>query len=86
MLFNALSNAGYCVSLCGPGAELEGVFKRQSPGPARLAPKSGPAQLKHPLENADASQRKISVLALVEHNRGNVFQVVSGRATLSQTL
>ena len=64
--------------LCGRGAELEGVFKRHSPGPVRLALSTGPARVKQPLDNADASQRKISVLALVEHNRGNAFHVVSG--------
>ena len=32
MIFYALSNAAYCVSLCGLGAELEGVLKHPRSG------------------------------------------------------
>ena len=45
--FDTLSNAAYCVSLHGPGVELEGVFNSPSPGPARSPPSSGPARV-HP--------------------------------------
>ena len=51
------------------------VFGAEHAGPACLAPNTGPARVKHRLDNADASQRNISVLALVEHNRGNAFHV-----------
>ena len=33
MLFDAPSNAAYCVSLRGPGAELEGALKSPSDPP-----------------------------------------------------
>ena len=45
MIFDALSNAAYRVSLHGPGAELQGVFKHPPPGPAHSAPSRGPARV-----------------------------------------
>ena len=38
--------AAYCVSLHGPGAELEGVFKHPTPHLARWAPSRDPARVK----------------------------------------
>ena len=46
MIFDELSNAACRLSLGGPGAELEGgVFKHPPPGPARVAPSTGPARV-----------------------------------------
>ena len=41
MIFYAISNVAYPVSLHGPGAELEGVFKHTHPDPALLVPSTG---------------------------------------------
>ena len=40
MILDALSNATYCVSLHGPGVELDGGVQTP-PGPARSAPSTG---------------------------------------------
>ena len=45
MIFDDLSNAACRLSLGGPGAELEGRGV-QPPGPARVAPSTGPARVK----------------------------------------
>ena len=52
MLSDALSHAAYRVSLCGPGAELDGdVQSANSPsGPARLAPSTVPARVKEGID------------------------------------
>ena len=48
MICVELSNAACCVSLRGPGAELEGGggVQTRPPGPARVAPSTGPARVK----------------------------------------
>ena len=43
MIFDTLSNAGYCVSLRGPGAEIERGFSTPSPSPAGGGKSRGPA-------------------------------------------
>ena len=52
MIFDALSNAAYRVSLHDPWAELDGggCSNTPPPGPARSAPSSGPARVKHSTE------------------------------------
>ena len=54
MICVELSDAAYRVSLCGPGAELEGggVQTPPPPGPARVAPSTGPARVNHALNLA----------------------------------
>ena len=43
MIFDALSNAAYRVSLRGPGAEIEGGSQQQHPPPAGGGKSRGPA-------------------------------------------
>ena len=63
MFFDALSNAACRLSLRGPGTELEGGGQTL-PGPARLAPSSGPARVKANCSPPENINNFILVLSL----------------------
>ena len=69
----ALLNVTYCVSLLGPGVELDvggegGRVSNTSPGPARLVPSTGPARV-----NYDTTLRIADVVSDSVLRKKNIF-------------